>query len=183
MERQTRDPYGPGRPGYGAGPFGPDDDDELGRSEWDPSRRVPGWTPPGRWGARTDAAGVGKATHGWLRREPVGHVVERAVRCVRVALLGFLYDDRRAEALDSIGLSRHRVGPQVGAASGATPGGSGTTRTGGRGALGALDGRGAAGEGTSGDRLKFDKGNPLVCTHSWFTCAAGCGAFTLQHDQ
>lgn len=48
VERQTRDPYGPGRPGYGAGPFGPDDDDELGRSEWDPSRRVPGWTPPGR---------------------------------------------------------------------------------------------------------------------------------------
>ncbi len=50
VERQTRDPYGPGRPGYGAGPLGPDDDDELGRSEWDPSRRVPGWTPPGRWG-------------------------------------------------------------------------------------------------------------------------------------
>ncbi len=46
--------------------------------------------------------------------------------------------------------------PQVGAASGATPGGSGTTRTSGRGALEAREGGGAAGEGTSGGHSRFD---------------------------
>ncbi|GLI62755.1 hypothetical protein VaNZ11_005496, partial [Volvox africanus] len=43
VEKQTRNPYGPSRPGYGS--FG-DEDDNSG--EWSPSRRVPGWNPPGR---------------------------------------------------------------------------------------------------------------------------------------
>ncbi|GLC58678.1 hypothetical protein PLESTB_001387300 [Pleodorina starrii] len=50
VERQTRSPYGPARPGYGSPR---DDDDEFGAGggrEWDPSRRAPGWSPPGRGG-------------------------------------------------------------------------------------------------------------------------------------
>ncbi|GIL69241.1 hypothetical protein Vretimale_12634 [Volvox reticuliferus] len=43
VEKQTRNPYGPSRPGYGS--LGDEDDDS---GEWSPSRRVPGWSPPGR---------------------------------------------------------------------------------------------------------------------------------------
>ncbi|KXZ46304.1 hypothetical protein GPECTOR_45g174 [Gonium pectorale] len=45
VERQTRSPYGPSRTGYGSSR---DDDDGFGGNEWDPSRRTPGWSPPGR---------------------------------------------------------------------------------------------------------------------------------------
>ncbi|KAG2429685.1 hypothetical protein HYH02_013943 [Chlamydomonas schloesseri] len=46
VEKQSQSPYGPYRQGYGTSR---DDDDggAFGR-EWDPSRRTPGWTPPGR---------------------------------------------------------------------------------------------------------------------------------------
>ncbi|KAG2424784.1 hypothetical protein HXX76_014208 [Chlamydomonas incerta] len=47
VERQTQSPYGPHRQGYGSS-RDDDDDGGLGGREWDPSRRTPGWTPPGR---------------------------------------------------------------------------------------------------------------------------------------
>ncbi|PNW83292.1 hypothetical protein CHLRE_05g232000v5 [Chlamydomonas reinhardtii] len=47
VERQTHSPYGPYRQGYGSSRDDDDGGGALGR-EWDPSRRTPGWTPPGR---------------------------------------------------------------------------------------------------------------------------------------
>ncbi|KAG2487508.1 hypothetical protein HYH03_013926 [Edaphochlamys debaryana] len=46
VERQTRSPYGPQRPGYGSS--ADEDEGGPGGREWGPARGVPGWTPPGR---------------------------------------------------------------------------------------------------------------------------------------